>query len=115
MDRTRDSSTVYQGIVRGMGEEWIETLNDYSTQKIVPDFTFLLDLPAEVGMRRREKQGKLDRIEREGVGLQKRVCKAYLDFAGRDKSGRWQIINGQQTIQGIADEIWTQVSEWLGK
>ena len=113
MDRTRDSSTIYQGMVRGMGEKWIETLNDYSTQNTVPDFTFLLDLPAQKGMDRRISQGKLDRIEREGVGLQRRVCKAYLDFSKRDKSGRWQIIDGKKSIEEIAEEVWEKTQEWL--
>ncbi|HWS24017.1 MAG TPA: dTMP kinase, partial [Anaerolineales bacterium] len=33
MDRTRDSSVVYQGMVRGFGVELIEQLNDISTKK----------------------------------------------------------------------------------
>ena len=33
MDRSRDSSVVYQGMVRGFGKDLIEQLNDISTQK----------------------------------------------------------------------------------
>ncbi len=113
MDRTRDSSTVYQGMVRGVGEEWIEKLNDYSTANTTPDFTFLLDLPAELGMKRREESGKLDRIEQEGVELQKKVCKAYLDFAKRDEGKRWQLIDSQQSIEEISEQIWASVQDKL--
>jgi len=99
MDRTRDSSTIYQGVVRSVGVEIIENLNNYSTKDTYPDLTFLLDLPAEEGMRRRIATGKLDRIELEGVGLQEKVCKAYLKFAKQDKRGRWHILNGRKTIK----------------
>lgn len=109
MDRTRDSSLIYQGMVRGIGVEWIEQLNDYSTQKTLPYLTFLLDLPAEEGMDRRRRQGNLDRIEQEGIKFQEEVCKAYLKVAKNDKSGRWLIINGLKTIEEIHSEVWEQV------
>ncbi|MBT7497746.1 dTMP kinase, partial [Candidatus Woesearchaeota archaeon] len=50
MDRTRDSSVVYQGMVRGFGKELIEELNDISTKKIVPDLTLLLDVSVKTGL-----------------------------------------------------------------
>ena len=53
MDRSRDSSVVYQGMVRGFGTELIEQLNDISTKKTYPDITFLLDIPVDIGLKRR--------------------------------------------------------------
>lgn len=113
MDRTRDSSLIYQGIVREIGVEWIEKLNDYSTQNTVPIRTFLLDLPAEEGMDRRMRQGNLDRIEQEGVPFQKKVCKAYLDVAQRDTTGRWVVIDGRKRIEQVAEEVWDNVQALL--
>lgn len=115
MDRTRDSSLVYQGIVRGMGVEWIEQLNDYATQKTVPDLTFLLDLPPEVGMQRRMKVGKLDRIEQEGVELQRQVCKAYLEVARANKDGRWVIVDALQPLSQVTETVWAEVEQKLKK
>src|SRR3989344_9625 len=57
MDRTRESSVVYQGMVRNMGVELIEKLNDISTQGTVPDLTILLDVSPEVGLKRRTEGG----------------------------------------------------------
>lgn len=113
MDRTRDSSLIYQGMVRGVGAKRIENLSDFATENTYPDITFLLDLPAEVGMERRMRSGELDRIEREGVGLQKKVCKAYLKVANKDKK-RWVILDGQESIEEIAKKVWDKVSEKLG-
>lgn len=51
-DRFRDSSIIYQGMVRNLGVELIEKLNDISTKKTEPAITFLLDVPIEVGLGR---------------------------------------------------------------
>ena len=37
MDRSRDSSVVYQGVVRGFGRELIDQLNDISTKNTLPN------------------------------------------------------------------------------
>ncbi|MCU0304721.1 MAG: dTMP kinase, partial [Thermoanaerobaculales bacterium] len=43
-DRFADSSTVYQGIVRGLGEELVIRLNRLATGDLEPDLTLVLDL-----------------------------------------------------------------------
>lgn len=113
MDRTRDSSTVYQGVVRGIGVEKIESLNNISTQNTYPSLTFLFDLSAEIGMGRRMKAGKVDRIELEGIPFQEKVCKAYLDLADKDTSGRWYVLDATQSIDAVTEEIWTQLQKKL--
>lgn len=113
MDRTRDSSTVYQGIVRKMGVKLIETLNDISTQDTFPVLTFLLDTNAEEGMRRRAALGKLDRIEREGVPLQKKVVKAYQEVAKQNDHNRWVVIDANKPIEQVQEEVWGVVEKRL--
>src|SRR3990167_5819812 len=61
MDRTRDSSVIYQGIVRGFGVDTIEKLNNISTKNTYPNLTFLLDVPVEIGLVRRSQTEKMDR------------------------------------------------------
>lgn len=111
MDRTRDSSTVYQGMVRGIGVEKIEQLNDIATHNTTPALTFLLDLPPAVGLDRRAKAGKMDRIEQEGLGLQEKVCKAYLEVAHQNKDGRWVIIDGSQSQEAVEAQVWEQIQK----
>src|SRR5258708_39321026 len=53
MDRTRDSSVVYQGIVRRFGKDLIEELNTIATQDTYPNITFLLDVSVEIDLGRR--------------------------------------------------------------
>jgi dTMP kinase len=57
-DRYSDSSLVYQGICRKLGEARVEDLNRFATQGISPDLTVVLDLPENEGLKiiRRRKR-----------------------------------------------------------
>jgi dTMP kinase len=114
MDRTRDSSVVYQGIVRGFGEDLIEQLNDISTEKTFPDVTFLLDVDPEIGLERRrlaESDGgkKMDRLDMEALDFHKQVRDAYLKVAKRDTRKRWTIVDASKTIDQISEAIWDEI------
>jgi len=113
MDRSRDSSVVYQGVVREMGVELIENLNKISTKDTYPDMTILLDVDAEIGLHRVEEGGKPNRFEAQGVEFHKRVSQAYKQLASADKSGRWRVIDANQPIEQVEAEIWRVVSSAL--
>jgi dTMP kinase len=113
MDRTRDSSVVYQGVVRGFGKALIEQLNDISTQKTVPNLTFLLDVPVEVGLSRRAQTGEQNRLDLEKKDFHEQVRAAYLDLAKSDTTGRWVIINAEKSLDEVEAEIW-QILEQRG-
>lgn len=109
MDRTRDSSVVYQGMVRGFGVELIEQLNDISTSNTYPDITFLLDVPPEIGLKRRQEAGPMDRMEMENLGFHEKVRQAYLQVAEQDSRDRWVKIDSTQGIEDIEDEVWEEI------
>lgn len=111
MDRSRDSSVVYQGIVRGFGEKMIEELNDISTNKTTPDLTLLLDLPVEVGLKRRVDSGKMDRLDMETIDFHHQVRKGYLKIAKENKKKRWHIINASQSLEVVEEDIWEAVKK----
>lgn len=112
MDRSRDSSVVYQGMVRGFGKDLIEKLNDISTKETYPDITFLLDVPAELGLKRRAEDGGSNRLEMEDLNFHTRVRDAYLELANASKN-RWQIIDASEPIDKVDEKIWTVVSKKL--
>lgn len=113
MDRSRDSSVVYQGIVRGFGKDLIGQLNDLSTDKIYPNLTILLDLPVNVGLKRRSDSGKLDRLDMEATEFHDKVRVAYLELAKEDKTGRWVILDAAQDIDQVEANIWQAVTTKL--
>jgi dTMP kinase len=77
-DRYMDSSLVYQGYGRGLGEA-VEKVNAYATEGCVPDATFLLKLNPSVGMNR-IASGDADRIERESLTYHDAVYEGYLEL-----------------------------------
>lgn len=111
MDRTRDSSVVYQGIIRKFGEELIEQLNDISTQKTVPNLTFFLDVDAEVGLKRQAAAGGNNRFEMESLKFHEEVRKAYQMLAKRNAGGRWITIDASASLEEVEEAIWQKVTE----
>lgn len=113
MDRSRDSSVVYQGMVRGFGKDMIEQLNDISTKNTYPDVTLLLDVEVETGLKRREDAGSMNRLDMEANDFHQKVRDAYLELAKSDDTGRWHVIDGSKTIDDVEAEIWRVVSSRL--
>lgn len=113
MDRTRDSSVVYQGMARGYGRELIEQLNDISTKGIVPDLTLLLDVSVAVGLGRRNGSGDVDRLDMESKDFHQKVRDGYLQLAKENKDKRWVVINAEGTEDEVEQAIWQVVKDKL--
>ncbi len=111
MDRSRDSSVVYQGMVRGFGVDIIEQLNDISTKKTYPDITFLLDTSVDIGLGRRMSVDGANRIDYEAKDFHEKIRKAYLEVAKLDTKkfgahSRWQIIDASADAKEVEKQIW---------
>ncbi len=113
MDRSRDSSVVYQGMVRGFGRDLIEQLNNLSTKNIYPDLTILLDLPIKIGLARKNDAGEMNRLEMEDKNFHQQVREAYLQLAKENEQQRWIIVDAQQSMEEVEAEIWQTVAEEL--
>jgi dTMP kinase len=111
MDRTRDSSVVYQGMVRGFGRELIEELNTISTQNTYPDLTILLDVDVKMGLERRAETGKLDRIDLHNADFHQQVRDAYLQLAKEDTTGRWQVVDAAASVDEVEQKVWQLIEK----
>ncbi len=85
-DRYADSSTVYQGMVRGIGVERVEELNDLATGGRDPDLTLILDLDPEAGVTRARSRnatgdGSESRLDDEPAEFHRRVRDGFLHLA----------------------------------
>lgn len=80
-DRFVDSSAVYQGIGRGLGVDTVYGVNNYAMGDVRPKLTIFMDLDAEIGIQRKEKQTELDRMEQEDLSFHKRVVEGYRRLA----------------------------------
>jgi dTMP kinase len=78
-DRYLDSSLAYQGIGRGLGVDRVLELNVLATGGVLPDRTFLLELPLDQATQRRGDEP--DRMEGQGDEFAGRVQDAYRELA----------------------------------
>jgi len=78
-DRFIDSSLAYQGIGRELGVDRVLELNVLATGGLLPDRTFLLELPLDEAAARRG--GNPDRMEGQGDEFAARVETAYRELA----------------------------------
>jgi dTMP kinase len=118
MDRSLDSSVIYQGMVRGFGVDLINQLNEISTKKTYPDLTFLLDVPVEIGLQRRADDGGINRLDMEAKDFHEKVRNAYLTIARKDikknkDKARWQIIDASRDLEAVEAEMWQAVTKFL--
>lgn len=81
-DRFTDASFAYQCAGRGLSQEKLELLNENFVTRM-PDFTFWLDAPIEIGMNRARERGALDRFEQEKVTFFEKVRAGYTTLAQR--------------------------------
>jgi dTMP kinase len=114
MDRTRDSSIVYQGIVRKFGKDLIEQLNTISTQDTYPDLTFLMDIDVETGLKRRAQTGEMNRLDMEAKDFHQQVREAYLQLAKEDDRKRWQVIDASKSLEEVEEVLWQATKQKLG-
>lgn len=100
-DRFADSSVAYQGAARGLGVGEVISLSDTATEGLWPDLTVLLRVDPEVGMERADGE---DRLESEGLELQRSVATAYEEIAAI-ASDRFAIVDGEGTVEEVHQRV----------
>lgn len=99
--RYRMSSVAYQGYGRGIDLDLIRNLNETAACGLHPDVTFLIDISAEVAIRR--KTTEQDRIEVESMEFHYRVRQGFLELAERDPNA--VVIDGDRSPEEIAEDV----------
>jgi dTMP kinase len=79
-----------------------------------PDFTLLLDAPVNIGMRRAQKRGDLDRFEQETLAFFERVRSAYLRQA-EVHGDRYRVIDASQSLVIVQQALAKVGTELLSK
>lgn len=75
-DRFTDASFAYQCSGRGLSQEKLQLINQTFVAKM-PNITFWLDAPIELGMTRARERGALDRFEQEKLSFFAKVRSGY--------------------------------------
>lgn len=78
-DRFTDASFAYQCAGRGLSRDKLNVLNQNFVSRL-PNVTFWLDAPIELGMSRARERGALDRFEQEKVTFFEKVRSGYQEL-----------------------------------
>jgi dTMP kinase len=103
MDRFVESSIVYQGIGRNLGTDRIRSINDAATEGLKPDITFMLTIPFEEGLKRKEKQKSFDRLENSGDDFHRRVYEGYMSLS--NSASYIRVIDADRTEEEVHKDI----------
>jgi len=111
-DRWVDSSMVYQGAARGLGEA-VRSVNTIAAGNLFsPDITILLDLDPREALKRAAGPEGGDRIEALGAGYQAKVRAAYLKLAGQEPA-RFHVIDASGRPEEVHLRIRIEISGFL--
>jgi dTMP kinase len=101
-DRFTDASFAYQCAGRGLSKEKLALLNDNFVSRM-PDLTFWLDAPIEIGMTRARERGELDRFEQEKVTFFEKVRAGYQHLE-QNNPERIKRLDATQTAEQVFEQ-----------
>ncbi|PIE44353.1 MAG: dTMP kinase [Gammaproteobacteria bacterium] len=111
-DRFTDATYAYQGGGRKIEMARIQVLEDYVQGTFRPDLTILLDAPIELGLKRANKRGTLDRFEKEKFDFFSRVREVYLSRVDQS-NGRIRVVDASMPLDQVQRQITQILDEYF--
>ena len=112
-DRFLDSTRVYQGSLGHLDPLFIRALERVTIGDLKPDLTFVLDVPAEIGLARASKrrgERVADRFEAESRAFHEALREAYREIVAAEPD-RCVAIDATEPKAAVAERIWKTVTE----
>ena len=108
-DRFYDSTTAYQGFGRNIDFDVVQVLNNFATSNLKPYKTFFIDISSQLAQKRSQKnKDGLDRLESSGITFFQKIRDGFLKLCEMEPE-RFILIDGEKSIEGISEKIWTTV------
>jgi dTMP kinase len=114
-DRFSDSTRAYQGKLGNVSPTVLDAMQRVTIGDLKPDLTFILDVPAEVGLTRaahRRGTGAPDRFESEDLKFHERLREAYRQIAAEEPQ-RCVVIDTTADPDSVAARIWSELRAHL--
>ena len=109
-DRYVDSSFAYQAVARGLGYDFIDSINCFATKNFMPDYTVWLDLTPEQAFKRKGGVDKNDRLELSGMEFHNNVYKGYKELSQKYPE-RFIVIDASGTKEQTQAKIISALKE----
>ncbi len=113
-DRYADSTIAYQGYGHRIDLQQLHTIVNFATSGLTPGLTILLDIDAEEGLKRRNKDGGWNRMEAYELAFHRRVREGYKELIKQNPS-RWVVIDGTLPIEQVEKRIRKAVLAFIDK
>ena len=111
-DRFTDSTRMYQGMRGPSLRKFVELLNE-KVIKCNPDLTIIIDINPETGLKRAKSRKTVEeRFEDFGVDLQMKMRQGFIELS-KEFSNRIKVVDGQQSVDKLAQDICTLVKARL--
>ena len=111
-DRFTDSTRMYQGMRGPSLRNLVELLNEKIIKRN-PDLTIIIDINPETGLKRAKSRKTVEeRFEDFGVDLQMKMRQGFIELS-KEFSNRIEVVNGQQSVDKLAQDICTLVKARL--
>ncbi|MCH8238764.1 MAG: dTMP kinase [Proteobacteria bacterium] len=112
-DRFSDSTAAYQGAAGGVKPGLIRALERVAVDRNMPDMTFILDLPPEVGLKRTAQRNggggeRPDRFEAMDLHFHEALRAAFLRIA-EEQPRRCIILDALQAESAVAEDVWEAI------
>jgi dTMP kinase len=107
-DRYADSTIAYQGYGHQVDLKVLRAIVGFATGGLKPDLTLLLDLNVEVGLKRRHKDGDINRLDAFTLDFHRRVRAGYHQLAQAEPD-RWVIIDTEQPFEVVQQQMQTAI------
>ena len=102
-DRYYDSTFAYQGYGLGVDLNLLRAITQFATGGLVPDLTFYVDVPVELGLARRHR-GETNRLDLKNVEYHTRVRNGYLELVKAEPT-RFIVIDGSGSVEQVQEQI----------
>jgi dTMP kinase len=115
-DRYFDSTLAYQGYGLGADLEGLRAMTRFAVGDLVPQRTFLVDVPVAVTLSRlgaRSGLARWDRFHGDDRAFYERVRDGYLRLAAAEPA-RFVVVDGDRSEGAVAADIRRQVDQLLG-
>jgi len=113
-DRYLDSSRTYQGAAGGIADAEVRALHAFGSAGLLPDRTFVLTLPAELGARRAANRdgAAADRFAARDAAFHEAVAAAFARIAAAEPE-RVRTIDASRDKDAVTAAILADIAPWL--
>ncbi|MFH1802725.1 MAG: hypothetical protein ABH864_04755 [archaeon] len=91
-----------KGVAGRVSSEYVEQCGRLATEELVPNRSYFMDVPVEIGMGRVGREP--DRMERKNYEFHQAVRQGFLEIAAKEPS-RIMVVDGTQDAETIHQQI----------